>query len=636
MYKNSALNEPKLYRESSQETNDDSLIVSDPKYGFKVLPENILDNLKTPKNSHLLIETPGCKIPKLDPWDPSVAHLIYILEPFKCCGHPLLMYQSLDGSIHLNETVLFIHYDMRPHQIKCAYQGIHREHEWENLPFETGYSTTEQFPMEFGVPLNEEFIGVSCNLNEVFYLQYFAFTPLKDEVEEDRKTKAPPEHRLNVILAGVDSISKLNFLRHFPKTRSFIKNKMHSFSMRGFNKVGDNTFPNLVPLLTGHHVEHYFNESMKETFFFDSIDLIWKDYAKRGYRTFYAEDNPYIGTFHYSKRGFNDPPTDYYLRTILLAMDHKQNKDQAHHMCVNSQLETDFIYKYLKDFITVMDTRPYIAFAMVSKMTHDYPNYASYADEPTVHMLEDLWHSGALNNSVLVLFSDHGIRYGEIRNTYIGKFEDKMPFMYIHFPKWFLEQHPDMAKNLETNQERLVTLFDVHATMIHLLDINQDRASPEIRSMTEGSSLLTEISSDRTCEQANIKEHFCPCQSYELVPADDLMASAAAKEIVDDINRQLLPFKDSCAHLELESILDARVSEVEVEWHASEGDYYPHRDYLITIVTKPGQATFDSTVRLDPTTRDFNVLGISRTNMYGDQSKCIDSHKMKLFCFCKK
>lgn len=169
-----------------------------------------------------------------------------------------------------------------------------------------------------------------------------------------------------------------------------------------------------------------------------------------------------------------------------------------------------------------MGTRPFIAFAMVSTITHDYLNNAGLADEPTVRLLEDLWSARVLNNSALVLFSDHGLRFGAIRETYIGKFEERLPFMFINFPTWFLDQNPEIAESLKANQDRLVTLFDIHATMLHLLDLSLEKTSQEKDiATTLGSSLLNDISPKRTCEDANIQPHFCACQTLEDVPMDN-------------------------------------------------------------------------------------------------------------------
>ncbi|CAL1265562.1 unnamed protein product [Larinioides sclopetarius] len=610
---------------------------------------NGTDTIESTKSPGLILDTQGCKIPKLDPWDPSVANLIEILDPYVCPGSPLFMKPSPDGSIYLNDTVLKEYYNTTADELSCKYQPIYREHEGSTRRRETSFTIGNLTKLEFGVPLNEDYIGAGCKvkIKTTNFEQFFPLIRLKKEIEDERNARTPPKPQLNIILVGIDSVSKLNFLRHFRRTLSYLNEKMSPFEMNGYTKVGDNTFPNLVPLLTGHFYEYYWNESLRNTMFFDDIDFIWKDYAKKGYRTFFAEDYPMAGIFNYLKRGFYDPPTDYYLRPMELVIEASTLKQESDDFCLNSQLETDFIYDYLRDFVKAVEDRPHFSFTMVSKITHDVLNYASYADEPTVNLLKDLSNIGALNNSLLVLFSDHGIRFGRIRYTYIGKYEERMPFMYIHAPKWFLDQYPEFAKNLETNQDRLMTLFDVHATMVHLLDIN--KTHEERTNVTLGTSLLDEIPANRTCVDAHIQQHWCPCETFDIVPLNASEATNASQAIVKDINSQLEPYGDMCELLEVDYLMDAMVGQANdkvLRYVKHEGEFSNKNiifgektkaiaDYLITLVAKPGGAVFEGTVRHDPELDSYTVLGISRVNIYGTTSWCIDSQRLKLFCYCK-
>ncbi|GFY54426.1 uncharacterized protein TNIN_302981 [Trichonephila inaurata madagascariensis] len=627
------------------ETNKQNIY---PKLTVDNTTQTGLPDTGTTTDPNLILDTPGCKVPKLDPWDPSVRDLIELQNEYICPGPPLFMKSSPDGSITLNETILEEYYGMKAKELLCEYQPIFREHEPESGIRENSFGAGNKSILEFGVPLNEDYIGVGCHMQDSIFEQFFSLVRLKEEVEEKKRSKVPPTPRLNVILAGIDSVSKLNFLRHFPRSHAFLHEKLTPFEMNGYTKVGDNTFPNLIPMLTGHFVEHYWNESMKDTMFFDDLDLIWKNYAERGYRTFYAEDSPYTGTFNYLKRGFYDPPTDYYFRPVALALEYSNLKtERIQDHCLNSQLETDMLYDYLRDFLKAMENRPHFAFAMVSTLTHDVLNWAGWADAPTLRLLEDLSSMGALNNSFFVLFSDHGIRFGEIRRTYIGKFEERMPLMYIHFPKWFLDQYPVYAKNLRTNQNRLMTLFDIHATMVHLLDLN--KPAEERSAVTLGQSLLEEISPNRTCDNANILQHWCPCQTLEVVASNSTEAVKASQAIVDDINSKLEPYSRICETLEVDKISDARVGQANdlvlrflkaENWVENRtivlGDRVkPIADYMITLVAKPGGAVFEATVRHDPNNDSYKVMGISRISLYGTTSWCIDSQKMKIYCYCK-
>ncbi|RYA67319.1 hypothetical protein DD592_27595, partial [Enterobacter cloacae complex sp. 2DZ2F20B] len=45
--------------------------------------------------------------------------------------------------------------------------------------------------------------------------------------------------------------------------------------------------------------------------------MIWFDFKKLNYITGYAEDEAWINTFNYKKKGFTEPPTDYYFRPYI-------------------------------------------------------------------------------------------------------------------------------------------------------------------------------------------------------------------------------------------------------------------------------------------------------------------------------
>ncbi|XP_055950879.1 uncharacterized protein LOC129984966 [Argiope bruennichi] len=606
------------------------------------------NNASTSENHVLLIDTPGCKIPKLDPWDPSVRHLIEFKDPYICPGLPVFMESNPGGTITINKSILEMYYNITPEELICYYQPINRVHAIEGIFREVFYILGDGVKLEFGIPMKEDFVNVSCNIKGSKYEQYITLVPLKEAVEEERNSLIPPNPTLNVILIGIDSVSKLNFLRHFPKTHAFLSEKLTPFEMNGYTKVADNTFPNIVPLLTGQFVEHWWNETLMDTMYFDNVSFIWKEYAKRGYRTFFAEDSPHIGIFNFFKRGFYNPPTDYYFRPMALALEMwKSTLKQTNYFCLDSQLEFDFIFDYLKLFAKTMGTRPYFGFTMVSAITHDDLNYAGWADEPTVRLLEGLLNTGALNNTLLVLFSDHGLRFGNICRTYVGKFEERLPLMYIHAPKWFLDQYPEIAKNLQINQNRLMTLFDVHATMVHMLDLG--KCQEDRSKVTLGKSLFEEISPYRTCADAHIESHWCPCQEFDIVDLDNAEVINATQAIVDDINSKLQLYDGKCEILEVDTISDARVGKANervLKYWKMENDVINRTlwmvegvpsidDYMITLITKPGGGVFEGTVRHNPYDNSYNVLGVNRISLYGNTSWCIDSLKMKIFCYCK-
>lgn len=95
-------------------------------------------------------------------------------------------------------------------------------------------------------------------------------------------------------------------IRHLPETYKLLSSPpLNATTLLGYNKVADNTFPNLMPLLAGHSVEELRKvcnwPSGSETWSskFDSCPIIWKKFAKRGYRTMYGEECPHLSTFNF-------------------------------------------------------------------------------------------------------------------------------------------------------------------------------------------------------------------------------------------------------------------------------------------------------------------------------------------------
>ncbi|XP_023235860.1 uncharacterized protein LOC111635199 [Centruroides sculpturatus] len=600
-----------------------------------------------------LIDTRGCRIPKWDPFEASVKKFFQRHEePFFCPGRPSFLSIRPNAVIKINERILLEHYGLFPSNITCHFRTITRNPGTPEEPTDDKYKIGDSCQLLFDQPVKSEFILVSCaNEEREFYTEYIPLTPLKEELEEEKSklekdSPIPSPNKFNIILLGIDSISKLNFYRHLPRTLKYLRETLGAIELHGYNKVGDNTFPNIVPLLSGHFISHYWNESRRKDFL-DHVDLIWKLYAKHGYRTLMAEDAPNIATFNYIKRGFRNPPADYYLRPFSVAVERSEMRKKSKAHCFQSKMEMKVMFDYLKTFVETMAERPYFAFTFVARLTHDQLNLAGYADLPSKELLTHFHENGVFNNTFVLFFSDHGIRFGNIRKTYIGKFEERMPFVFLIFPKWFYEKYPEYAKNLHINERRLTTPFDLHATIMHLLYLPNDL--PE-NATTYGISLLKEVPSKRSCEDAAIKPHWCTCQIHIPIPVNDIGVISAANALVDTLNEWTSSYSDKCLNLTLSSIVGAHLGSANDQ--VLRFDHHEHDvinshvvygkkivgpvDYLITVSTIPGNALFEATVRYDINEKSYKVLDeVSRINKYGKQSECIKSAKLRKYCYCK-
>ncbi|CAG2169789.1 unnamed protein product [Oppiella nova] len=354
-------------------------------------------------------------------------------------------------------------------------------------------------------------VRVKCTLHKESYEKVVPLIPV---IESPTVRELPDSRDLpNVLFVGIDSVSRLQFDRHFPITARNVISGQGFHTMYGYNKVADNTFPNLTPLLTGLYASDIWNETMNAQF--DYFPFIWKEYQRKGYRTLYMEDAPNMNTYNYNRKGFRDPPTDYYLRPYYLAMDH-----ETKHNCYLDKPEVVVYYEYLLDFIRAMNTRKhkYFAFHFMAKLSHDILNNCGYFDPIIDRLFGQLFRENLLTNTVIVFFSDHGLRFGDIRQTLSGKYEERLPFMHIYVPQRY------RSRNMTVNEHRLTTPFDIHSTLKHIIEGKPNHT------LSYGLSLLEEIPYDRSCDSIPILEHWCGCQTSQ--PIHDLHSVRPMAEFV--------------------------------------------------------------------------------------------------------
>ena len=137
-------------------------------------------------------------------------------------------------------------------------------------------------------------IVVTCSVKNktVLTTLHYILQPRKVQKKLNYWNESQVKNQLNVIFFGTDSVSRLNFHRHLPKSLHFLRKHLNALEFYGYNKVGDNSFPNLVPILSGFTRNELLNHSCfkeKKLKVFDECPLIWKDFAKSNYITSYLE-----------------------------------------------------------------------------------------------------------------------------------------------------------------------------------------------------------------------------------------------------------------------------------------------------------------------------------------------------------
>ncbi|XP_066251371.1 uncharacterized protein [Euwallacea similis] len=576
----------------------------------------------TSRNKYL-INTTGCKIPKLDALNEDVFPFVHKEQYVSCSNKGLLTYIEYSTSppkLMINQSLAKLYSYM---SITCCYSYIYRKDgdKW------VSYSSCENFLTE--VDIFHPYVYVICR-NTIFLNVYenSHFVIIKSSykyINEDSASKT----KWRIFALGIDSMSLLNFQRTMPKSYQHLEDNFLSF--KGYNKIEDNTFPNLMAIFTGRSMDTLEPDCLRNQTF-DRCDFIWRYFKQSGYITALGEDEPQINTFNYLKDGFLEPPTDIYLRPYLLAAYNLWKTSKSHRaICTGPENSAQRIFNAGKDFLDIFPNNPIFSFYWTNSFSHDNVNLPSSMDDTFYEFLTDPIVEGSMDNTILIFFSDHGFRFGDIRFTYSGWLEERLPFMYFKFPNTFKDSYPSFIENFKINaKSRLTTPYDVHMTLQHILKLSDDSyvIKPSL-GCPKCKSLFNLIEDNRTCEDAAIEQHYCTCGGYQRVPVDTSEVRHVANYIVSEINRLIIDFKEGnkCANYFLTSIVSASVSN-----SVSKDQIGGFPVYLVLVQTYP-YAMFEATVKVK--NGEMTLLGqISRLNKYKEFSECVNNDILRKYCFC--
>lgn len=93
--------------------------------------------------------------------------------------------------------------------------------------------------------------------------------------------------------------------------------------------------------------------------------------------------------------------------------------------------------------------RPVFALNWLSEISHDWLTQLSSIDDDLNNFFIKM--NDELKDSFLFIFSDHGHRFAQIRQTTIGRIEEQMPFFSMHVPQWLTNKYPILWHILNKN-----------------------------------------------------------------------------------------------------------------------------------------------------------------------------------------
>jgi Protein of unknown function (DUF229) len=214
--------------------------------GF-MLKEEDYNDVEEIIDENYFVKTSGCRIVKMDVMSDQIKSFFPSEMPksVKCGAPPLTDSDENYLWINLTEVELKKYYNVSSDQIQCFYAPFTRLSDHLIIKNET----LSSLHFNQRTKIESEYIQVFCENNNnqsQIYNDYHSFFPAK--TDEDTATNAD---KYNVMILGIDSVSKLNFHRMFNKTAHTVFQELGAIELHGYNKIEDNTFPNLIPFLAG-------------------------------------------------------------------------------------------------------------------------------------------------------------------------------------------------------------------------------------------------------------------------------------------------------------------------------------------------------------------------------------------------
>ena len=290
-------------------------------------------------------------------------------------------------------------------------------------------------------------------------------------------------HRPGVLLLLSDNVAETYMLKQFAAPGISVKDWMESkqfVAMEQFNRMGSNSLPNVLPLLTGWSYSRLMSDIWENnhglSFIFDNFKSETKAKFFAGqnlracsrpggcppefspYVTAFAEDcGKHYGTFTFdgTSRGLrfaHTPIVDFSLNSLL-----ERDGVDLYKYC-NKRLNgssANHAFAWVRNLVQLYPNGDLFLFYL-SCLTHDanYP-FKVFFDE-LKHTVEYLEALGALDKYLVVVQSDHGMKHRSW----------SQPFSFVHLPEGFKQQYPLASQMFVENAKRALTSHrDIHKLM---------------------------------------------------------------------------------------------------------------------------------------------------------------------------
>ncbi|PVD18509.1 hypothetical protein C0Q70_21058 [Pomacea canaliculata] len=289
---------------------------------------------------------------------------------------------TVNGTFRISKNALRLHRD-----IKCEYIPLERA---DDFSVREGLHIK---PMLDGTPLTTDFFKVDCeastfqrymNIHSGVARNNAVFSRQEELTANKEASESSPPSLGNISFPPLTPPSTQSSKHDsLPSSPLFNSASLLGLRLNGTTSFGG-TSAALLPILTGRQEEELpeARRGVPRAQPVDGHPWVWKDFKRHGYVTAYAEDMAKFGTFQLGMLGFNEQPTDHYMRPFYLEAEKMYKKNFLY--CLGTTPRHRIFMNWFEELFAYT-SHPKFFFGFHREMSRNNNNPVQALDEDMVH-----------------------------------------------------------------------------------------------------------------------------------------------------------------------------------------------------------------------------------------------------------
>jgi hypothetical protein len=438
---------------------------------------------------------------------------------------------------------------------------------------------------------NHENLIVQCKARDAAKPAKFISRIIRKQITSQPHQGAQSE-KISVVHIFMDSIARAVGIMKLPKTMNLLRNirlspdfkQWQLLDMRGYSVLGGGTNRNMPPMVSG--------TDGRDTPNWDESGWLFNDFRNKNYVTGFAADECVLDhnsmvrmmSQEWSGSGSKfkdelkkelrekaDALAHHTLYNIICGIqeygDLDDNWYSGSHLCFSGKPVAEHLFDYGRKFLSTYSDHDKFLWFSIQEGHEPQLLRVETLDESLYKFLEFVLSKFSNSKTIINLIADHGLGYGDYwTSSDYAKSQEKRPMWMMLVSPALAESPPFLSYMVQArkNEGRLVTPFDVYATMQHILS----HPGPIPSFPSDRRSIFQPLPADRTCHSLKVPPEWCTCTlfSAEIQPKGKADFDVLAAVATHFVNQQASSKHKTCRPLTTSMIEKIEVDQTQMHY----------------------------------------------------------------------